>query len=398
MTNDDRSGDSIAFYNPGDFDLRGLTTFGLSGGKTVPNPIGLKGTGLKFAIAGVLRLGGSVEILGLGIENEKGHWQVCREDGTFRGHKIETLTLREMNNGVSLTLPFTPELGANWEPWMIYREFLSNALDEGGGLAKLPLDVPPGTCFIIRNCPALVEVDAAMVRPAFNVPIITTESVRGYLLSDTTSYLYYRGIRATPDEDTHRKWIYHWDVTELTDLTEDRFFRSQYSVRAKIRDALVSAGTAGMWELTFGVDGEGVSGESIIDFSDCKASPNDAFFAFWLRRVKNRKGVPYGVKKLLEKWAPDRVKKAENFQQEIVPVDWVAAEYGEPEYRENKESHYTWYTANDLEIESLKDQITYWKSVALGLARNAGLEGLPEEPEAEAAAPTPPPVDDEILY
>lgn len=52
---------TIIFHNPGELDIRAVTTFGLSVKKS-DNPIGQFGTGLKYAIAVALRHGCDVEI------------------------------------------------------------------------------------------------------------------------------------------------------------------------------------------------------------------------------------------------------------------------------------------------------------------------------------------------
>ena len=52
---------TITFQNPGEIDIRGATIAGLSA-KVGDSPIGKFGTGLKYAIASILRWGGEVTI------------------------------------------------------------------------------------------------------------------------------------------------------------------------------------------------------------------------------------------------------------------------------------------------------------------------------------------------
>lgn len=53
---------AIIFENPGELDLNALRIMGVSV-KQSDSPIGMFGTGLKYAVATAMRLGGSVEIV-----------------------------------------------------------------------------------------------------------------------------------------------------------------------------------------------------------------------------------------------------------------------------------------------------------------------------------------------
>lgn len=51
----------LYFLNNGEFDVSAMLTFGVSA-KESDNPIGQFGTGFKYAIAIILRLGGSISV------------------------------------------------------------------------------------------------------------------------------------------------------------------------------------------------------------------------------------------------------------------------------------------------------------------------------------------------
>jgi hypothetical protein len=51
----------LVFSNPGEIDIRAATIIGVNV-KQGNTPIGYFGTGLKYAIAGIIRLGGTIEI------------------------------------------------------------------------------------------------------------------------------------------------------------------------------------------------------------------------------------------------------------------------------------------------------------------------------------------------
>src|SRR5690554_6101264 len=118
---------TLAFHNPGVLDSRLITLFGASVKPNSTNPIGFFGTGLKYAIAVTLRLGGKIE-LHAGGETIT----ISQQTTAIRDKQFSTIFMRDSKG--STMLGFTTELGKTWEPWMAYRELLCNALDEGGGV------------------------------------------------------------------------------------------------------------------------------------------------------------------------------------------------------------------------------------------------------------------------
>src|SRR5690606_20364037 len=85
------------------------------------NPIGMFGTGLKYAIAVLLRNGNCIE-----ITNKDKTYSFSIHDIDFRGKSFQQI----LCNGKKL--PFTTEYGKNWELWQAYRELHSNTVDEEG--------------------------------------------------------------------------------------------------------------------------------------------------------------------------------------------------------------------------------------------------------------------------
>src|SRR5690606_35207652 len=99
----------IYFSNPGLLPIRAATTMGVSA-KEGDTPIGMFGTGLKYVIAGVLRLGGKIEI------------QVGPR--THRFSTIEEIIRDKVFHIVCMDdvpLGFTTEYGKTWSAWMYVR-------------------------------------------------------------------------------------------------------------------------------------------------------------------------------------------------------------------------------------------------------------------------------------
>ena len=135
------------FITPGQLDLSCLTTFGVSVKKN-DNPIGRFGTGLKYALAVLMREGAEVFIATGGITYEVGQSAVTIRDKTF-----QQINLR--NTGTTYAkqyteLPFTSELGKDWELWQSFREIYSNTLDENGKIntSPAPVFVAAGNTYI----------------------------------------------------------------------------------------------------------------------------------------------------------------------------------------------------------------------------------------------------------
>ena len=111
----------IIFENKGELDIRAIKTFGVNSKDNKDSAIGYFGTGLKYAIAILLRNGCSINIITGGVNYDFG---VNRSK--IRHDEFDIVTM----NGEELG--FTTELGKNWEMWQAYRELHSNMLDEAG--------------------------------------------------------------------------------------------------------------------------------------------------------------------------------------------------------------------------------------------------------------------------
>ena len=112
-------------------DSRAFTTFGINAKPSTNSPIGYFGTGLKYAIAVLVREGLKVTVW-IGTEP---HEFYC-EPSNFRGKDFSLIRMRRQRGvtrkWMATDLPFTTELGKNWKLWMALRELHSNTLDENG--------------------------------------------------------------------------------------------------------------------------------------------------------------------------------------------------------------------------------------------------------------------------
>jgi len=219
----------LCFVTPGLIDLRAFTTFGFNAKPNTDNPIGFFGTGLKLSVAVIARLGCRVTVLVDGVQHE-----FYTKETDFRGKSFDVIRMRKRKSLMARwnyqEMPFTTELGKNWEPWQVYRELESNTRDEGGHTLVVDDEEPHGMSFlnddhrgktvIIIDQPEIVAchderetifLETGELEPKTNgrIEVYDRES----------NYLFYRGMRVIA-LDKPSKFTYN--ITCEQRLTEDR--------------------------------------------------------------------------------------------------------------------------------------------------------------------------------
>ena len=127
----------ITFSNPGTFDLRSATLIGASA-KQCEDSIGLFGTGLKYAIAILLREQQKITIISQGEESSPPTtYTFTTKEISMRGKSFSIICC----NGEELS--YTTEYGKKWELWQALRELYANCLDEGGEIQEGPKPLSP---------------------------------------------------------------------------------------------------------------------------------------------------------------------------------------------------------------------------------------------------------------
>lgn len=218
----------IVFENPGEIDVRSISTFGVSV-KEGENPIGFFGTGLKYAIAVLLRTGHKVKI-------QSGrtvvHFGLSKEE--VRGQDFEFVTMA-INDAAPGSIGFTTQLGKQWELWMAYREVACNCQDEGGkGFHSTSEPMPlAGTTRIIVQGDAFEGVFdngyqyILADEPSMKLGMVEVRNRVGH-------DLFYRGVRVM---QTNRPGLYTYNLLSQITLTEDRTVKSEWDVYSKISKA-----------------------------------------------------------------------------------------------------------------------------------------------------------------
>ena len=198
----------VKFGNETEIEPEVWSTFGVSV-KTGSNPIGMFGTGLKYAIAVLLREGRHIRITSAGRE-----YAFDAVEKNIRGKAFNICRC----NGKDL--PFTTELGKTWELWQAYRELYSNCLDEGGEL---------GAEDVTTIYAELSDISLSDIALIDREPIFTSDSCDIYF--GKSNRIYYRGFRAMDSGET---CMFTYDIKSPTDLTEDRTIKHSFAAQNKI--------------------------------------------------------------------------------------------------------------------------------------------------------------------
>ena len=205
------------FHTPTLIDPASWEIIGLSA-KETESPIGFFGSGLKFAIAILLRTGHTVTIHAGGDCHK-----FAGAPRVFRGKAYEVVTC----NGKELG--FTTDMGKTWEVWQAYRELVCNTLDEKGSFfSGEPCD--EGTSIEVEGkeiADCLKRHDEYFV--AGRIPIAEVPNTLSVYRGDGT--IYYRGVKV------HQlpKSKFSYQLHEHVDLNEDRGLKSEWWTFCTIR-------------------------------------------------------------------------------------------------------------------------------------------------------------------
>ena len=218
---------TIYIHNPGLIDLEAITVMGVSA-KETENPIGYFGTGAKYAIAILLRTGHEVRLRqGSRIIHFTAH------PLKVRGTSFHRVFMDEEPLG------FTTDLGKNWEVWQAYRELVSNALDEGGGVTPSPQP----------NAETEWQIGGSEFEKVFakhgeiflqSKPLETAEGVEIHPMHGRT--IFYRGIRVA---EALEPTAFTYNIIRKMDLTEDRTLKFGVTqAKWRIEEALPACSNA----------------------------------------------------------------------------------------------------------------------------------------------------------
>lgn len=230
----------VAFRTPGLIPLESFTTFGVNAKPNSKNPFGYFGTGLKYAIAVLLRNGCTV-VLHRG--NAEFTFYPKRSD--FRGRDFDFVRMRRRNvlgNFTYHSLPFTLELGKNWELWQAFRELETNTRDENGETFLTTDEYYPAphsdrTCILVSGEKFVDEfLDMGKHFLADGKTVREDEAIQ--VIDRPSNHIYYRGVRVM---DLKEEAEFTYNILRQIDLTEDRTVKYPFLVETMIAEHIMES-------------------------------------------------------------------------------------------------------------------------------------------------------------
>lgn len=250
----------VCFQNDGEIEINTIRMLGVS--VKGEGAIGFFGTGLKYAIAILLRENCAVTIYS-GLQKLEFTKQAIK----VRDKDFDAVFM----NGEQLG--FTTELGKTWELWKAYRELYCNCKDEGGiangnvfnhqpeagktkiyigGLDKIHAD---NAEFLIKTKPLFV-IDGLEIHPR------TGEGG-----------IFYKGVKVY---QTTRCTAFNYNILTTVDLTEDRTAKYFWDVCSKIQSSILKCAEPVLLEEILSRHEESFEAVS-LDYQDSSTIPSNTF-------------------------------------------------------------------------------------------------------------------------
>jgi len=213
----------VHFVTPGALELDNALTFGVSA-KETDSPIGQFGTGLKYALAVLLRTNHEIDIYIDGMR-----CPVTTESMSMRGKHFEKVAVGDMLTS------FTTDLGKHWDVWMAYRELHSNVIDESG---KTFYDASSRPNYIEYAGHTVISVSGDGIEQCWvdrsdvfcDGPVLD-ETPEIKIRAGSSRYLFYKGVRV---HELPAPSVYTYDIKARQELTEDRSLMYCWEVEQKL--------------------------------------------------------------------------------------------------------------------------------------------------------------------
>lgn len=229
---------SVVHQTPTLIDPRAFTMFGMNAKPNSANPIGYFGTGLKYAIAVLVREGLTVTVW----IGEEPHQFFC-EPSNFRGKDFNMIRMRRQRGltrrWFTENMPYSTELGKNWQVWMALRELHSNTLDENGSSFET-FNETKGA----QGCTRIVvEGDAyhtefANLSNTFLSDVINKTQPSQIFANKPTKHAYFRGMRVM---DLKRPTLHTYNINDTLLLTEDRTLQHPWMFEHYVKRAIMGS-------------------------------------------------------------------------------------------------------------------------------------------------------------
>lgn len=206
----------LSIVNNGEIDIKALILLGASSKRESEGKIGRYGSGNKFAIATIMRLGG------LTVFSGEKEIVIDTVPQTFREKTFNVIRIAGEPTSI------TTEFGPDWEFWQAIREFYANAIDEGGELLRVsdePMPPQAGKTVINVWCreDKYIEGFAANFNKYFSMkrkPIFENSYGKIFYPEGSSASIFRKGIRCIVESPAW-KTVYDYDFNDV-DISESR--------------------------------------------------------------------------------------------------------------------------------------------------------------------------------
>lgn len=273
----------IVFETPDLIDLRSFSMMGVSAKPKSANPIGYFGTGLKYSMAVLIRLG-CQPVVWIGDDR----YTFFKRPDQFRGTEIEKISMRresfKLTRSRVTDLPFAISYGRNWKPWMVVRELESNTRDEGGRSYRVESNkenVGPeaSATKIVVDLPEFLEAFEKL--DDIFLPSAQREGTGIQTVDEESKSLYWRGLKVM---SMHKPSLVTYNVLDPVELTEDRTIMYEFLVKGRVSAWLCRHDDEALIERVLTADEK--YWEHGMEFNQ-DVAPSAAFHRVMLRHPKN---------------------------------------------------------------------------------------------------------------
>lgn len=233
----------IKISSGGTIDERFFSLLGASTKRDQEGKIGYFGSGLKYSIAYLLRHGVYFKVFSGTNEIIFG-----TEDETIGNKTFKSIVVNGRKTDI------TTDFGPNWEKWMIIRELLANAIDEGNhsfeDVEEIIQDESKTSIYVDYNYFADVYSNFDDYF-SFNRKIISTIIVKAKSINDSVTInilrktdvnsharFYRKGFLVYTNE--YSKSYFDYDVSDCS-INEERIASNTYELYSNILTALISS-------------------------------------------------------------------------------------------------------------------------------------------------------------
>lgn len=256
----------ILFKNNGEIDSRSISSFGVSV-KEGETPIGFFGTGLKYAIAVLLRTGHEITVLA-GLSSIR--FGTSRE--VLRGKEFDFVTMT-VDGGTAAPLGFTTELGKQWQVWMAYRELACNCKDESGAATavdSMPEAIAGETQIIVKGTALAEAHESRHLYLLEDEPWLKLNSAE--VRKRSGNAFFYRGVRV---HAFGAPGVFTYSSVGQMELTEDRTLKYQSEAESVVRRTVLRAEDEGF--IRECITAQDTTLEGGMDYHGWSIAPSAAF-------------------------------------------------------------------------------------------------------------------------